>query len=206
MLRAHAPHLRVFQSARQRVVYLIAEVFHRAPAAVVREHDGLVEVGFLSRLFRVDADQAHVVPRPSKEVVHPEFHVARDADAVRAAAQGIDLLDRQRVDFVVHVQTPDVLAVALQDVNELIHGDVFAEQQLAVMDLVLREYLQYRALGHLRESARNDVVHLHAAAVLRFDVDARRRLVQPQSHRLELSREDLLVRVRAVRRLALRRV
>ena len=90
----------------------------------------------------------------------------------------------RRAYLVIHVHAPDVLAVALQRVDELIDGAVLPQDQLGVVDLVLLQDLEYRGLGHLGQPAGHCDVDLAAALVLGLDVDLRRELVQPQPHRL----------------------
>ena len=49
--------------------------------------------------------------------------------------------------LIVHVEALDVLAIALQCVDELVHAGVLAEQKLAVVDLVLCQHLEHRGAG-----------------------------------------------------------
>mmetsp|Transcript_34071 Transcript_34071/g.83512 ORF Transcript_34071/g.83512 Transcript_34071/m.83512 type:complete len:385 (+) Transcript_34071:313-1467(+) len=195
VLGARAPHLRVLELLGQCRADLVAELLHAAPPAVVGQHHRLHKVRFVPRLLSVHPHQPHGVPHAAQQGLVPELEEAADAHAVRPLAEAVHLLDGQHVHLVVHVQAPDVLAVPLQRVDQLVHRAVLPEQQLAVVDLVLRQHLEDGALGHLGQPARHRVVDLGAALVLGLDVDARRGLVQPQPHRLQLPRQNLLVRV-----------
>ena len=77
--------------------------------------------------------------------VHIQLVAYTDYRAVRHSRKPIDLLDCDSVDLVVDVQTPDILSVSNHDVNELVHRCVAAEQDLSVVDLVLRRAKKVRS-------------------------------------------------------------
>ena len=56
--------------------------------------------------------------------------------------------------LVVHVHALHAPPVPLNDVDEVVHVAVLLEENLAVVDLVLLQHTQHRALLHLREMRR----------------------------------------------------
>lgn len=51
--------------------------------------------------------------------------------------QKVEFLDRDGVDFVKHVDAWHVNAVALDDIDQIVHGAVLLEGDVAVVDAVL---------------------------------------------------------------------
>jgi len=72
-----------------------------------------------------------------KQHLHAQIGHARDGHAVRLPRKLVNLLDAKHVDLVVHIQAANVLAVALDDIDELVDGRVFAEEDFCVVDAVL---------------------------------------------------------------------
>lgn len=76
---------------------------------------------------------------------------ARDGNCVLTPCQFVQVLNRREIDLIVHlytsglmargmwahVEAADVFAIALDDVDEVVDARVFAEEHLAVVDLVL---------------------------------------------------------------------
>jgi hypothetical protein len=78
----------------------------------------------------------HALPDFIQEKIEVEVPLARDDDRVREPGHPVDLLDRENVALVVDVEAPEVLAVALDHVNQLVDRGVLPDHYLAVVDLV----------------------------------------------------------------------
>jgi hypothetical protein len=95
---------------------------------------------FFSSFFLVPLPQthffSHALPDFIQEKIEVEVPLARDDDRVREPGHPVDLLDRENVALVVDVEAPEVLAVALDHVNQLVDRGVLPDHYLAVVDLV----------------------------------------------------------------------
>mmetsp|Transcript_8907 Transcript_8907/g.21477 ORF Transcript_8907/g.21477 Transcript_8907/m.21477 type:complete len:326 (+) Transcript_8907:385-1362(+) len=170
---------------------MVTEVGQKCPASAGSKNDRLVKVRFASLLLRVDTHQSQSIPNLLQEAVEVELLVAGDGDAVWHPGDGLHLLHAANIDLVVHVDAPDILPVALDDVDQLVDIAVLAEEDLAVVDLVLLEDLHDHGLVDALQGHRR--VEVDAARFLDLEVDVGRVLVQAYAHRLELSRQDLFM-------------
>lgn len=91
---------------------LFADALHRAAVTVVRQDDGVAEIGGLFGFFCVDAHEVEFLPHFLEEGVEIKFHVAADHDGVGFVGQVVDLFHGDRVDLVVAVQAAHVLSVS----------------------------------------------------------------------------------------------
>ena len=117
--------------------------------------------------------------------------------AVGLARGPPDLLDRRHVHLVVHVEAAHVLAVALQEVDELVDRAVLAEEHLRRVDAVLVEHLLHVLLGDVLQFARRR--HHHAARRLPLVVHVGWPLVEPEPDGVELALEQLALALRLPR-------
>lgn len=78
----------------------IAHVFD---CAVSSDNQRLAEIGIYAFPFRVDADELQFVPAAIDDFFDVEIELARHDDGVRLAGQFVQELERDAVDFVVHI-------------------------------------------------------------------------------------------------------
>lgn len=90
---------------------LFADRTHGTPVSVVGEHDRVTEIWLFVGSFGVDSNQVEFLPDHLEESVEVEFHVAADDDGVGQFGIHVDFLHGDGVNFVVAVQTLDVLPV-----------------------------------------------------------------------------------------------
>mmetsp|Transcript_35824 Transcript_35824/g.94098 ORF Transcript_35824/g.94098 Transcript_35824/m.94098 type:complete len:383 (-) Transcript_35824:305-1453(-) len=184
-----APHHRVIERHQQRAVDLLACGLDRRTVAVVCQHHGIFEVGLLATWLRVDADEAEGLPDLVGEDVRVEAHLATEHHRVRLRRNPLAVLDRAHVNLVVHVETLDVLPVALDQVDELVDGAVLTKQDLGRVDLVLVQQLAHVQLRDATQLARRR--DRNSAILLPLKVHIRWPLVQSQADHLELTLEEL---------------
>ena len=138
VLRARTPHDRVLHLLRNLLMNRVTEVLDGAlPAA---QHDGRVVVGRQPARLRVHAHEVERLPHLLDELVDVPPLARGHGDGHRDAVQQVELLDRDRVDLVEHVDGGDVDAVALDDVDEIVRGRAgLADRDVGVVDAVLAQ-------------------------------------------------------------------
>ena len=199
VLRRRAPDIGVVEDDEQLLGDARRRGLDRDAVALRREHDRLVEVRGAAAALAEDAHEAHGVPHARQQVVEVQLEVHGHDDRVRLPRELLDVLERDHVDLVVDVEAPHVLAVPVDDVDELVRAVVAAEQDLAVVEPELVQDRVHRLRGVVAElRQRHRRVELDAARRLLHERDVRRRLVQPQPHGLELPLQDALVVVDAL--------
>mmetsp|Transcript_10206 Transcript_10206/g.30435 ORF Transcript_10206/g.30435 Transcript_10206/m.30435 type:complete len:352 (-) Transcript_10206:388-1443(-) len=191
VLHAPAPDQRVVERGEK----FVGDGLHRATHAETppagREHDGFLEVRLLPLGFCEDAYEAEIPPDLGHEAVEVEAHVHADDDAVVLAGEPVHVLDGDHVYLVVAVQARHVLAVALNDVDNLVDGDVLAAKHLAVVHLVLVEDALHRALRVVAEPGeRHRRVEPDTTRRPLRDDDVRWLLIQPDAHGFQLPLQD----------------
>lgn len=96
------------------------------------------------------------------------------------------LLNRELVNFIVNVQTLDVLAIAFDCVNQVIHVVVASEHHLRVVDFVLVHYIFDHFLVYF--SQLDCCIEDHTPCLLRTDLYVGLFLVQLNPHCLQFPR------------------
>ena len=143
VLRAGSPHQRIVKLLQQVLRDLRDGALHGEAVSILAENDGLVEGRRLGSALGVDSKQSHVLPDQFEDCVHVEIEANRADRAVRETSQPIHVLDADRIDFVVHVETFDVLPVAFDHVDQLVHAIIIAEDHLGVVDSILNTITHY---------------------------------------------------------------
>ena len=172
-----------------RPAHLLAARLDGRAVAAVCEDERVLKVRLLATRLRVHAHEPQVLPQHVLEDVEVELHARREHQRVRHRADALALLDRGHVDLIVHVERADVLAVALEDIDELVDRAVLAKQHLCRMDLVLVQQLLHIGLRDVDELARG--ADADGAVLLALEVDVGRALVEPQPDHLQLALEQL---------------
>mmetsp|Transcript_4798 Transcript_4798/g.7189 ORF Transcript_4798/g.7189 Transcript_4798/m.7189 type:complete len:284 (-) Transcript_4798:367-1218(-) len=191
VLCARAPHKCVVEDVQKLFGNTEACRLDSGALALGAEHHRLGEIRRRALLLGVDPNQAHVVPHLGQQFLCVQVQPDRDDHGVRLASQGVHLLHRDHVDLVVHVHALHVLAVAHQHVDELVSGDVFAQEHFAVVDAVLVQDPPNGFGGVVSKLGKGaGGVELHTSTCLLSKVDVGGPLVQPQPHSLQLPLED----------------
>ncbi|KAJ8530370.1 hypothetical protein ON010_g14542 [Phytophthora cinnamomi] len=190
VLAGRTPDPGVLEFLEQRLVDTLAEILDRGRLLV--QNDGRVVIGQLAARLGVNADHVAVVPDHLEQLVEVPAVVRRDNDVMRDLVDDGQLLDRELVDLVEHVEARDVDAVALDLVDELVHGHVGAQRHVGVVDLVLVQDLVDRVGVQL--ALRDRGLEVDAAALLAAEDHVGRLLVEADAEALELELDELLVR------------
>mmetsp|Transcript_26857 Transcript_26857/g.79139 ORF Transcript_26857/g.79139 Transcript_26857/m.79139 type:complete len:259 (+) Transcript_26857:344-1120(+) len=169
VLGGPAPDEAVVEVVHQALVQLQARRLDSGAVAARGEHHRVEEVRRRPALLCVDPDEREVLPDLVEEPVVVELHVSAEHGAVRLRADALHLLDGRVVDLVVHVETLDVVPVALDDVAELVHREVLPDEHVRVVDLVLVQHVEDVLLRDGRRLGRE--VDGHAARRLALEVD-----------------------------------
>ena len=183
-LAALAPHVRRLELIKQLPVNLTDGFLNGDAAPARRQYDGILEIGRLPLLLRVDANHAELLPDFLKEHVQAQLHVHGDAAAEGVLGDGVDLLDGYGVYLVVDVDAFDVFSVSLNNINQLVHIIVPSENHVSIVHLILSQHILHHPLVNLGQCALG--IELNAAHFLRRDRDVGLLLVQPDAHLLEL--------------------
>lgn len=102
VLDTASPNQRVLELLQESFVDRVAKVFHRARLS--SEHDRGRVVRKLTLGFGVDSDEVEVFPHLFKQVVKVPAVVSRDGHSVRNPVDNVELLNRNLIDFVEHVE------------------------------------------------------------------------------------------------------
>ena len=113
----------------------VAKVFDCA-ACVLQDDGGLV-IGKLPARLGVDARKVEVGPHLLEQLVKVPFVVRRDGHGVGQLGDDVELLDRDLVNLVEHVDGRDVHAVALDHVDEVVGRSVALERDICAVDPIL---------------------------------------------------------------------
>jgi hypothetical protein len=167
----------------------VAEVLDGGPASL--DDDWHVVVWVFSLGFGVDADEVEVFPHAVDEFVEVPAEIASDGYVVLDLVEDVELVEGDGVDFIESVEAGDVLAVALDDIDDVVLGGVALYQDVRVVDAVLLEDGLDGLVVHLARL--HHPRNRNAALVLPLEVDIGRLLVQPDAKALEFVLDDLLV-------------
>mmetsp|Transcript_17299 Transcript_17299/g.45121 ORF Transcript_17299/g.45121 Transcript_17299/m.45121 type:complete len:290 (-) Transcript_17299:301-1170(-) len=185
-----APHQCVLEVAHDGLVQRIAEVFDGAVAAL--QHDGGVVVWQLALRFGVDPSEVEVGPHSGEQLVKVPLVVGRDWDGVRHLVDDVKLLDRDLVNLVQHVDHWDVHPVPLDDIDEVVDGEVLGvEPHVGVVAAVLRQHLPDRL--QIKVLLLPDRRQIDPALVLPREFELGRLAVDPDPKALELVFNQVLV-------------
>lgn len=191
MDRAPAPNHSVVEVLHQAGVDLRAEILHRVAPPCFREYHRVAQIGCASFLLSVHTDQTEVLPHELQKQVHIQVELARDDSRMRQPCQLVDILDSHCICLVVHVEAANILAVALDHVDELVSRHLLAHEHVAVVHLVLLQDALHSPLRVFPEEALSHRRReLYPASRSLGQRDVRRALVEPQPHSLELLLQD----------------
>ena len=137
VLRAGSPHQRIAKLLQQVLRDLRDGALHSESVSILAENDGLVEGRRLGSALRVDSKQPHVLPDQLENRIHVEIEANRADRAVRETSKPIHVLNADRIDFVVHLEPLDVLPIAFDHVDQLVHAIIVPENHFRVVDSVL---------------------------------------------------------------------
>jgi hypothetical protein len=85
----------------------------------------------------VHSDEIEVLPDLSEQLVKVPLEMRRDWHPVRQLIKNVELLERDLIDLVQHVDARNVHAIALDDVDQLVDARVAPQADIGVVDLVL---------------------------------------------------------------------
>lgn len=131
------------------------------------EDDRLVEVRSLTLLLGVDSHHAQLPPDLLQQNVKTQLHVDRNARIDWISGDVVYLFNGDRINFIVDVDTLDVLSSALDHVNELIDVVVSTESYVSIVHLVLVQDILNHFLVDF--SAFHCLIELDTACFLRMD-------------------------------------
>lgn len=168
MPRASTPDQRILKRLLQRSVDTVT---HILDGAVATNDEGLAKVWIDALALGVDADQVQFLPTAIDHVLDAEVKFAAHDDRMRLTGELVEEVERYTVDFVVHVQALDVLAVIFHDdIDQVIDGAaVVTDEDFAVEELVVAQ----DAHDHLLVEAFWGGLEgdLHAAGLFRFEIN-----------------------------------
>ena len=97
----------------------------------------LFKVRCLATSLCINANQAELLPNFVQHDVNTEVHMDRDAAVQGLAHKILDLFNRDSVDLVVNIDALEVLAVALDSINQVTDIVVAIKFDVRVVDLLL---------------------------------------------------------------------
>ena len=100
------------------------------------QHNGLVVVGDLPFWLRIYADEIESLPNVFQKFVHVPLVPGRDHAIVGNFVQNVKLLDGYFIDAVHYVDTRYVFAVALNDIDKIIHSPIIPKHYVSVVNFV----------------------------------------------------------------------
>mmetsp|Transcript_2247 Transcript_2247/g.2888 ORF Transcript_2247/g.2888 Transcript_2247/m.2888 type:complete len:298 (+) Transcript_2247:79-972(+) len=156
------------------------------------QDDGLLIIGHLA--FRFSIDPNHVTPRPNflHQLLQIPLIRARDRHVVRHLIEYIQFFDRQRVNFIKHVQHGDITPIPFHYVNKLIHGDILPQNHLGATNLILLQHHPTNVNVHtLRLS--HELLIPHPALLALHHPDVRWRLIDPNAEGKQFRLDYLFV-------------
>mmetsp|Transcript_32206 Transcript_32206/g.39930 ORF Transcript_32206/g.39930 Transcript_32206/m.39930 type:complete len:335 (-) Transcript_32206:232-1236(-) len=152
-----------------------------------RQEQRVFEIRSLTSSLRVDANQGKLGPDFLEHDVNAEVHMDRDAAVEGVLHHVFDLLNGDSINLVVDVDALDVLPIALDRVDQVLHVVIAIELDVRVVDLVLVHDALHHPLVDLR------LLHgrreHNAASFLRLDHDARLFLVQANASVVHFARQ-----------------
>lgn len=95
-----------------------------------------------------------MLPDLVHEDVDSKSHLDRDAGVLWVISQLVDVFNRDGVDLVVHVDALGVLAVAFNNINQVVYIVVTVELYVCIVDFVFLENVLDHALVNLGQSDR----------------------------------------------------
>lgn len=171
------------------------KVFDRA--LVGAQHNGRRVVRQLALGLCVYPHQAQLLPHRLHQLVNVPTVLGADGHRVGDPVQQVQLLDRDRVDLVEHVDDGDIAAAArLEDVNQVVDGRVAADGDVGRVDAVLAHDGADLVVVNVRQ--RHRVGDVETALVLLLECDVGRRLVDADTKALQLLLDHALVRQRLI--------
>ena len=109
----------------------------------------------------------------------------RNAGVERFLRDVVHLLDGDLIDFVVDIETLDVLPIAFDHVDELINIVVSSEGNVGIMNFILVHDVGYHLLVDFSEL--DNRIELDSSCLLGMDHDVGLLLVQPDSNCFKLA-------------------
>jgi hypothetical protein len=87
--------------------------------------------------FGVDSDQIQILPHPINQFVQVPLQIPRDRDVVLYLVKDFKLLEGDGVDFVEGIQTWDVLAIALDHIDDVVFCGIALEADVSRVYAIL---------------------------------------------------------------------
>lgn len=186
-LAALTPDVRRLEIRKQRSMDLTNGVLDREATSTRSKNDGIVQVRSLTTLLGVDANHGERLPNLLQENIESELQLHRNARVQGLLRDKVDFLDGNDINLVVHIEALDVLASALDNINQVVDIVVTAENDVRVMNLVLVHNIGNHLSVDLRQVRGR--VELNTAGLLGLDLDVRLLLVETNADLLELQSE-----------------
>mmetsp|Transcript_14268 Transcript_14268/g.17989 ORF Transcript_14268/g.17989 Transcript_14268/m.17989 type:complete len:396 (+) Transcript_14268:144-1331(+) len=205
MLGTLSPNQREIKISQHLRANVGAKTLHRRPLPNFRQNDRLGQIWTLTLPFGVYARHAQVFPHFSFQTIvfvrFPDVIPAIDApdDGVRHARQLINLLDGNRIDLVIKVQTRHVLPIPHDNVHQLIHTNILPCEQIRTDNLILPHNLHRQLLRigpELRQRHRGRKLHPPTRLLPKRHI--RRTLIHPNTHRLQLLLQYLTMPIQSL--------
>ena len=159
-------------------------------------NDWRLVVGNLSLGLGVNSNKIKVLPHLLHELIEVPLVLGGDWHVVRHLADDVELLDSDGVDLVHHVEAWDVNTISFDDINELLHGVIGLESDLAVGDSVLVEDRPDGVIGHLGHLKSHALDDGDATLIFSLEVNVWLLLVQSDSETFQFFLDDFPVRDR----------
>jgi len=162
-------------------------------ASCTGHDDRRVVVGDLSLRLGVDADQVQVLPDLLHELIEVPLVLGGDGHVVRHLVQEVELLNGDGVDLVEDVEAGDVHSVLFNDINQLVHGGVLTEVDVAVGHLVLVEDAPDGVISHFGHVQAHLLSDVNATFILLLQLNEGQLLVESNSETFQLTLDNSLV-------------
>ena len=90
---------------------LLANLLHTASISVVGEDYRIAKIRLFVSFFGIDSNQVKMFPYFLKQTIEVKFHIATNNNSVWSLSNHVDLLHRNGINFVVTIQTFNVLSI-----------------------------------------------------------------------------------------------
>ena len=118
------PHFCWFELFWEIFVNLLAHWFYWASVSIVGKDNRVFEVRRFIGSFSVHSDKIQFLPYFFKKSIKIQLHIATDNDCIRLHGYHVDFLHWDCVNFVVAIQTFNVLSVPLDNIDQIINCTV----------------------------------------------------------------------------------
>jgi len=160
---------------------------------LARDDDGCLVVGNLTLRLGVNTDQIQIVPNFAHQFVEVPLVLCTDRNVMGDFVENVELFNGDRVNLVEHIKAGNVDAIALDDINELIHGAVLSEGDIAVADSVLVQNGTNSVVSHLGHGHAVSLDDMGTATILSLECDCGSSAVETDTEALKLALNNALI-------------